>query len=328
MRKRNNTLLVTLLTCVGMICTGCTLDLLPESSPTVIGGGNGLLHHMPPETVETTTNPQDSIVTTKNEKIVVTTQTTTASTKPISFTTTVKPYEIVESPKDNSITVTTEDKIDNRSVINSDFETVEGQKDENQNEQQNDLQTDSKTDSQNDSQNDSENSPQETNDLIDEPVNNDINTKDEIIESTEPIPIESNEELTDSIIIKDKAIEIVYGPATQKFVDENDVVQDTAFWSNSKSKFLFGHNYYSFGCLTSVKVGEVITLINDGIKCDYIVIRSEMGKVTKDNMDIKSSEDDTMLVSYDFEKENIRLISCIGGLSTTYRWVVIAEKIE
>ena len=66
------------------------------------------------------------------------------------------------------------------------------------------------------------------------------------------------------------------------------MVQDTEYWSNSTSKFLFGHSYGSLSCLSSVKVGETITLINDGI----------------------------------------RLCTCLGGFSKSLRWIVIGQLTE
>ena len=108
------------------------------------------------------------------------------------------------------------------------------------------------------------------------------------LQQTEFIPENQYEDVKDAVIIKDKVITIFYGPADQELVDEHDVVQDTEYWSNSTSKFLFGHSYGSLSCLSSVKVGETTTLINDGI----------------------------------------RLCTCLGGFSKSLRWIVIGQLTE
>ena len=128
------------------------------------------------------------------------------------------------------------------------------------------------------------------------------------------------------ITINGKSIRIVYKPAVQRNIDRYDVVQDTEIWSNSKDKFFFGHNYRSFSCLTKLKTGDVITLVNNGITSKYVVFRSERGKLTDNNRDIISYEDECYLVKTDFGCETIRLITCYGY--TLDRWVVIGEKIE
>lgn len=135
-------------------------------------------------------------------------------------------------------------------------------------------------------------------------------------------------QVTDAIVINDKVIEIVYGPANQENIDKYDVVQDTEYWSTEKSKFLFGHNFRSFSCLSKINVGDTLTLINNGCACEYVVTRSEKGELTNGGIDIRSCVDDTMLITTDFEHDNIRLITCLNVFSPTYRWVIIAEKKE
>ncbi|MBR2745008.1 MAG: hypothetical protein IKE01_06940 [Clostridia bacterium] len=138
----------------------------------------------------------------------------------------------------------------------------------------------------------------------------------------------TTQQVMDAIVINDKVIEIEHGPANQENIDKYDVVQDTEYWSTEKSKFLFGHNFRSFSCLSKINVGDTITLINNGCACEYVVTRSEKGELANEGMDIRSCVDDTMLITADFERDNIRLITCFNYFSPTYRWVVIAEKTE
>ena len=139
---------------------------------------------------------------------------------------------------------------------------------------------------------------------------------------------ESIEKTNDCIVIKDTVIPIAYGPATQEMVDENDVVQDTELLSDSRNKYFFGHYTRSFSCLHNVEIGDIITVINNGIKTNYRVFRNERGKLTEDGCNIKSLKDDTYLILTDYECETIRLITCYSLNPGRYRIVVIGEKIE
>ena len=123
-------------------------------------------------------------------------------------------------------------------------------------------------------------------------------------------------------------IDIFYGPANQENVDEHDVVQDTAYWTNNRSIFLFGHNTGSFECLKYIEVGETISLINEGVEKQYIVTRSEEGVLTEDGTDITLNSDGTLFVYSDFGSEDIRLSTCLGGFLTKERWIVIAKLTE
>ena len=139
---------------------------------------------------------------------------------------------------------------------------------------------------------------------------------------------QETKDIKDAIIIKDFVIDIFYGPADQKNVDEHDVVQDTTYWTNSRSIFLFGHNTGSFCWLKYVEVGDTIALINDGVKKTYIVTRSEKGVLTEDGTDISISSDGALFVHDDFGYEDIRLVTCLDAFSSKNRWIVIAQLIE
>ena len=159
---------------------------------------------------------------------------------------------------------------------------------------------------------------------------------EEIIPEISEIPEEENnaqtdisiEDLNDCILIENNVIPIAYGPATQEMIDNNDVVQDTELLSNDQNKYFFGHYTGSFSCLHKVKVGDIITVKNDGIETQYTVFRSERGELTDDRINIKSVEDGTYLILTDFKCETIRLITCSAFNPGRYRIVVIAKKNE
>ena len=149
-----------------------------------------------------------------------------------------------------------------------------------------------------------------------------------IQDTTETQKTQEARDVQDAIIIKDNVIDIFYGPANQENVDEHDVVQDTAYWTNNRSIFLFGHNTGSFECLKYIEVGETISLINEGVEKQYIVTRSEEGVLTEDGTDITLNSDGTLFVYSDFGSEDIRLSTCLGGFLTKERWIVIAKLTE
>ena len=142
---------------------------------------------------------------------------------------------------------------------------------------------------------------------------------------TEP----TSTKLEDCLIIKNNIIQITYGPANQEMVDENDVVQDTEYWSDERNKYFFGHNVRSFSCLFEIEIGDIITVINNGIETKYKVFKCEQGILTDDGFNIKSNVDDTNLVFTDYGCDTIRLITCCPVVyPRDYRFVVIGEKIE
>lgn len=155
-----------------------------------------------------------------------------------------------------------------------------------------------------------------------------VTEEQEIIETQSITEVEEIKDIRDGLIIKNDVIDIFYGPADQKNVDENDVVQNTTYWTNSRSIFLFGHNTGSFCWLKYVEVGETISLINDGVKKTYIVTRSEKGVLTEDGTDISISSDGALFVHDDFGYEDIRLVTCLDAFSSKNRWIVIAQLIE
>ena len=155
-----------------------------------------------------------------------------------------------------------------------------------------------------------------------------VTEEQEIIETQSITEVEEIKDIRDGLIIKNDVIDIFYGPADQKNVDEHDVVQDTTYWTNSRSIFLFGHNTGSFCWLKYVEVGETISLINDGVKKTYIVTRSEKGVLTEDGTDISISSDGALFVHDDFGYEDIRLVTCLDAFSSKNRWIVIAQLIE
>lgn len=133
----------------------------------------------------------------------------------------------------------------------------------------------------------------------------------------------------DCLIIGERVIELAYGPATQEMVDNNDVVQDTELWSDERNKYFFGHNIFSFSCLFGVELGDIITLVNDGVETKYQVFRCETGTLTEDRCNIESNVDGTYLIKTDFGCETIRMITCDSVFSpANYRLVVIGERIE
>ena len=155
-----------------------------------------------------------------------------------------------------------------------------------------------------------------------------VTEEQEIIETQSITEVEEIKDIRDGLIIKNDVIDIFYGPADQKNVDEHDVVQDTTYWTNSRSIFLFGHNTGSFCWLKYVEVGDTIALINDGVKKTYIVTRSEKGVLTEDGTDISISSDGALFVHDDFGYEDIRLVTCLDAFSSKNRWIVIAQLIE
>ncbi len=150
---------------------------------------------------------------------------------------------------------------------------------------------------------------------------------------TECLVAETDATTTETIVndyleINDQKIKIVYGAANQENIDNNDVVQDTEYWSSAQNIYLFGHVYRSFSCLSHVRQGEIITLVNNGVESKYEVIRSEQGILTEDGFDIKSTQDGCYFIFGDFGCETIRLITCDSAFSRTRRWVVIGQKIS
>ena len=135
-------------------------------------------------------------------------------------------------------------------------------------------------------------------------------------------------EIRDAIVIQNNAINIFYGEASQENVDQHDVVQDTKYFSDYSSTFLFGHNYGSFSCLKSVNVGDLIILVNDGVERRFVVTRSEKAVVSNNGYDIQSCSDGVRMVYNDFEYVNIRLFTCLDESPDMYRWVVIGQRIE
>lgn len=155
-----------------------------------------------------------------------------------------------------------------------------------------------------------------------QPIKTEIKEQsDEIVESTEA-------KLENYVRLKNVTIMLNYAPATQENVDKYSVVQDTKYWSNDKDIFLFGHNYRSFSKLSSIKIGDIITLNNYGIESSYKVFRSEKGRLSDDKMGILSLNDGVDLIKTDFEFETIRLITCDFINSRTERWIVIGEKMK
>ena len=86
-------------------------------------------------------------------------------------------------------------------------------------------------------------------------------------------------DVENAIIIHNKIIEVFCGPATQENTDQYDVVQDNECISDYLSTFFFGHVTGSFSCLRGVEVGEKIILVNNGIKNEYVVTKSEKAEV-------------------------------------------------
>lgn len=155
--------------------------------------------------------------------------------------------------------------------------------------------------------------------IQDELQTEDCNSQTEAVNAAEG-------EIRDAIVIQNNVISIFYGEASQENVDEHDVVQDTNYFSDYSSTFLFGHNYGSFSCLKFVNVGDVIILLNDGVEKKFVVTRSEKAVVS--GYDIQSCSDGIRMVYNDFEYENIRLFTCLDESPDMYRWVVIGKKIE
>ncbi len=138
----------------------------------------------------------------------------------------------------------------------------------------------------------------------------------------------TEDEIKDAIIINGNVMDIFYGVASQENVDEHDIVQDTGYFTDYSSTFLFGHNYGSFSCLESVNIGDLIILVNNGVEKKYVVTRSEKAIVSNNGFDIQSCSDGMRMVYNDFEYENIRLFTCLEESPDTYRWVVIGQSIE
>lgn len=125
------------------------------------------------------------------------------------------------------------------------------------------------------------------------------------------------------LIIGNNVINIKIAPASQRNVNAYDVVQDNADVSTSDNIVLFGHNYNSFKCLRSVKVGQKIKLSNYGKITEYIVFRSERGRNSSDGTEIYSENDGKELVyTYHGYDDVLKLITCDGN----QRWVVSAYK--
>lgn len=154
-----------------------------------------------------------------------------------------------------------------------------------------------------------------------------ITTQVEPIQTEEPTENEAVlEKMPDCIIWKDEVIEVTRAPGNQENVDQYDVVQDNKLISTSKDIYMFGHVYYSFFYLSYVEVGDKIILVNDGVKTDYTVIRNEIGLLTENLTDVISLEDDFSLIKGDFNCETLRMMTCVSGLSTEYRRIVICRK--
>ena len=125
------------------------------------------------------------------------------------------------------------------------------------------------------------------------------------------------------LIIGNNVINIKIAPASQRNVNAYDVVQDNADVSTSDNIVLFGHNYNSFKCLRSVKVGQKIKLSNYGKITEYTVFRSERGRNSSDGTEIYSENDGKELVyTYHGYDDVLKLVTCDGN----QRWVVSAYK--
>ena len=125
------------------------------------------------------------------------------------------------------------------------------------------------------------------------------------------------------LIIGNNVINIKIAPASQRNVNAYDVVQDNADVSTSDNIVLFGHNYNSFKCLRSVKVGQKIKLNNYGKTTEYTVFRSERGLNSSDGTEIYSENDGKELVyTYHGYDDVLKLVTCDGN----QRWVVSAYK--
>lgn len=150
-----------------------------------------------------------------------------------------------------------------------------------------------------------------------------------VIENTEETTTiqeegDKNEYITDAIIIKDKCIELNYGPVDQNLVDLCDVVEDDGNFSTETTKFFFGHVTKSFKILKDVNVGEVIRIRNSGDEVSYKVQRSELAEVVRDGYDIKLCADETYLIDNNFTEETIVLVTCTEDHAKNFRWIVIA----
>ena len=144
---------------------------------------------------------------------------------------------------------------------------------------------------------------------------------------TQEVKKASNETITkypdNCLIIGNNVINIKIAPASQRNVNAYDVVQDNADVSTSDNIVLFGHNYNSFKCLRSVKVGQKIKLSNYGKITEYTVFRSERGRNSSDGTEIYSENDGKELVyTYHGYDDVLKLITCDGN----QRWVVSAYK--
>ena len=159
-----------------------------------------------------------------------------------------------------------------------------------------------------------------------EPIQDELQTEDCNSQTEAANAVEG--EIRDAIVIQNNAINIFYGEASQENVDQHDVVQDTKYFSDYSSTFLFGHNYGSFSCLKSVNVGDLIILVNDGVERKFVVTRSEKAVVSNNGYDIQSCSDGVRMVYNDFEYVNIRLFTCLDESPDMYRWVVIGQRIE
>ena len=125
------------------------------------------------------------------------------------------------------------------------------------------------------------------------------------------------------LIVGNNVINIKIAPATQRNVNAYDVVQDNADVSTSDNIVLFGHNYNSFKCLRSIKVGQKIKLSNFGKITEYTVFRSERGRNSSDGTEIYSENDGKELVyTYHGYDDVLKLVTCDGN----QRWVVSAYK--
>ncbi|MBQ7668800.1 MAG: hypothetical protein IJS47_05695 [Clostridia bacterium] len=166
---------------------------------------------------------------------------------------------------------------------------------------------------------------------------NEQKEKEEItvtVEADTAVEEEFNDEWFDypqnCLVIGDKVIDLFVGPADQDNVDNFDVVQDAGRpggFSTETSIVFFGHCYRSLRCLKDVKIGDIITVYNDGVAAEYKVLRSELAVMNATNTDAVAVSDGTNLLRSEMEGETARFITCTSMLPTTERWVVIAKKV-
>ena len=132
----------------------------------------------------------------------------------------------------------------------------------------------------------------------------------------------------DCLVVLDKVIPIYIGKASQANVDKFDVVQDNASFSTEENIICFGHNTRSFSCLHDVLVGDIITLINNGVMRKYQVFLSNEGKLNLDETDIFDENGNSLVYDRFGFESTLRLITCLKKELYYDRWVVIASEIS